>query len=144
MRFAILVKATAGSEAGQMPSETLLTTMMAFHQELAQAGVLIDGTGLKASTTGWRIKYNGAASTLVEGPFPETTSLVSGYTIINVASREEAIAWSKRYPNPAVDGGIGEIEVRPFFEFEDFGESAEKFRKMCASSQQASGEVAHA
>ena len=140
MRFAILVKATAGSEAGQMPSENLIATMMAFHQELAQAGVLIDGTGLKASSTGWRIKYNGASSTLVEGPFPETTNLVSGYTIINVASREEAIAWSKRYPNPAVDGGIGEIEVRPFFEAEDFGECAERFRDMCARAQ----EVSHA
>jgi len=123
-----------------MPSETLVASMMAFHQELAQAGVLIDGTGLKASATGWRIKYNGASSTLVEGPFPETTNLVSGYTIINVASRAEAIAWTKRYPNPAVDGGIGEIEVRPFFELEDFGESAERFREICASSQ----EVAHA
>ena len=139
MKFAILVKATAGSEAGQMPPESLLSSMMAFHQELAQAGVLLDATGLKASATGWRVKYNGVASTLVEGPFPET-NLVSGYTIINVASREEAIAWSKRYPNPAVDGGIGEIEIRPFFELEDFGEAGERFREIGVASQ----EVAHA
>ena len=140
MKFAILVKATADSEAGRMPSESLIGAMMAFHQELAQAGVLVDATGLKASTTGWRIKYNGVTSTLVEGPFPETANLVSGYTIINVASRAEAIAWTKRYPNPAVDGGIGEIEVRPFFELEDFGDAAERFREACTSSQA----VAHA
>jgi hypothetical protein len=141
MKFAILVKATAGSEAGQMPTEGLMNAMMSFHQELAQAGVLVDATGFNASSTGWRIKYNGAHTTLIEGPFPETTSLVSGYTIINVASREEALAWTKRYPNPAVDGGLGEIEVRPFFELEDFGEAGERFREACASR---TAEAAHA
>ncbi|HLS86717.1 MAG TPA: YciI family protein [Burkholderiales bacterium] len=124
MRFIILVKATADSEAGRMPSERLLAEMGAFHEEMAKAGVLVDGSGLKPSRTGWRIRYgrNGARS-FVDGPFTETKELVAGYTIIDVKSREEALVWTKRFPNPAIDGGDAEIEVREFFALEDFGAS---------------------
>src|SRR5690606_1636909 len=94
VRFIILVKATADSEAGRMPSERLLAEMGAFHEEMAKAGVLVDGSGLKPSRTGWRIRYgrNGARS-FVDGPFTETKELVAGYTIIDVKSREEALVW---------------------------------------------------
>lgn len=133
MKFMILVKATRDSEAGKMPTERLLSEMIGFHEEMAKAGVLVDGAGLRASSNGWRIQYakNGKRS-LVDGPFTETKELVAGYTVINVKSREEAIAWTKRFPNPSLDGGEAEIEVRPFFELEDFGESpaTEKARKI--------------
>ena len=125
MKFMILVKATQDSEAGKMPPESLLTEMVGFHEEMAKAGILVDGAGLRASDQGWRIKYaKGGKRTFVDGPFAETKELVAGYTIIDVKSREEALAWTKRFPNPSIDGGAGEIEVRPFFELEDFGDSA--------------------
>ena len=133
MKFMILVKATRDSEAGKMPSEKLLAEMIGFHEEMAKAGILVEGAGLRASSNGWRIRYakNGKRS-LVDGPFTETKELVAGYTVINVKSREEAIAWTKRFPNPSLDGGEAEIEVRPFFELEDFGDSpaTEKARKI--------------
>jgi hypothetical protein len=125
MKYMILVKATQDSEAGKMPPESLIAEMVGFHEEMKKAGVLVDGAGLRASSQGWRIKYaKGGKRTFVDGPFTETKELVAGYTIIDVKSREEAIAWTKRYPNPSIDGGAGEIEVRPFFELEDFGDSA--------------------
>ena len=132
MRFMILVKATRDSEAGVMPSEALLKEMTEFHGELAKAGVLVDGAGLQASSKGWRIKYDGKQRSFVDGPFAETKELVAGYTIINVKSRDEAIAWTKRFPNPSIDGGKGEIEVRQYFELEDFGDSkaVERFREI--------------
>ena len=125
MKFMILVKATKDSEAGKMPSEALLAEMVGFHEEMAKAGVLVDGAGLRASQNGWRIKYaKGGKRTFVDGPFAETKELVAGYTIIDVKSRDEAIAWTKRFPNPSIDGGEAEIEVRAFFELDEFGESA--------------------
>ena len=133
MKFMILVKATQDSEAGKMPPESLLTEMVGFHEEMAKAGVLVDGAGLRATSQGWRIKYaKGGKRTFVDGPFTETKELVAGYTVIDVKSREEAIAWTKRFPNPSIDGGEAEIEVRPFFELEDFGDSpaTEKARKI--------------
>jgi len=132
MRFMILVKATRDSEAGVMPSEALLKEMTEFHGELAKAGVLVDGAGLQASSKGWRIKYDGKQRSFVDGPFAETKELVAGYTIINVKSRDEAIAWTKRFPNPSIDAGKGEIEVRQYFELEDFGDSkaVERFREI--------------
>ena len=132
MRFLILVKATKDSEAGVMPPEKLLAEMGAYHEELAKAGILVDGSGLQASSKGWRIKYDGKQRSVVDGPFAETKELVAGYTIINVKSREEALAWTKRYPNPSIDGGKAEIEVRQYFELEDFGDSPaiERMRKM--------------
>ena len=132
MRYMIIVKATADSEAGVMPKPELLEDMGKFHEELAKAGILRDASGLKSSARGWRIQYDGRQTHLVDGPFTETKELIAGYTIIEVASREEAIAWTKRFPNPAVDGGAGEIEVREFFELEDFepGEEIDRFRAL--------------
>jgi hypothetical protein len=129
----ILVKATPDSESGKMPPDSLLAEMGAYHEELARAGVLVDGSGLKPSKRGWRIRYSkGGKRTFVDGPFTETKELVACYTIINVKSREEAIAWTKRFPNPSIDGGDAEIEVREYFELEDFGDSPqiERFRKI--------------
>ena len=136
MRFMIIVKATQDSEAGVMPGEELMAAMAAYHEELVKAGVLLDASGLQASSKGWRIKYDRDKRSFVDGPFPETKELVAGYTIIQVKSKEEAIEWSKRFPNPAIDGQQGEIEVRQFFELEDFepSESVERFREMGVGS----------
>lgn len=124
MKFMILVKATKDSEAGKMPPDSLIAEMVGFHEEMAKAGILVDGSGLRDSRHGWRIKYGkGGKRTVVDGPFTETKELVAGYTIIDVKSREEAMAWTKRFPNPSIDGGEGEIEVRPYFELDDFGDT---------------------
>jgi hypothetical protein len=121
----ILVKATKDSEAGRMPSESLLAEMIGFHEEMAKAGILVDGAGLKSSKHGWRIEYaKGGKRSFVDGPFAETKELVAGYTVIDVKSREEAIAWTRRFPNPSIDQGEAVVEVREFFELDDFGESA--------------------
>ena len=132
MRFMIIVKATKESEAGVMPGETLLAAMQKFHEELVKAGVLIDASGLQSSAKGWRVNYTGEERTVTDGPFAETKELIAGYTIIQVKSRQEALDWSKRFPNPAVDGRVGQIEVRQFFELEDFApsEAIERFREM--------------
>ena len=132
MRFMIIVKATQESEAEVMPGEDLMAQMAAYHEELYKAGVLLDGSGLKASSRGWRMRYSGGKRTLIDGPFAETKELVAGYTIIKVRSREEALEWSRRFPNPAGEGNDGEIEVREFFELEDFGPSdtVERFREI--------------
>lgn len=132
MRFMIIVKATKDSEAGVMPPENLFTEMATFHEELAKAGVLLDASGLQASSKGWRIKYAGDKRTVVDGPFTESKELIAGYTMIQVKSRAEALEWTKRFPNPSLDRGAAEIEVRQFFELEDFGESpaVDRFREM--------------
>src|SRR5947209_1594832 len=132
MRFMIIVKATKDSEAGVMPHEKMLGEMAKYHEELQQAGVLLDASGLQASSKGWRVKYAGTKRTVVDGPFAETKELIAGYTIIQVKSREEALEWARRFPNPSIDGREGEIEVRQFFELEDFGssEAVDKFRDM--------------
>lgn len=132
MRYMIIVKATAESEAGVMPKESLFEEMGRFHEELAKAGILRDASGLKPTAAGWRICYDGKETTFLDGPFAETKELVAGYTIIEVGSREEAVEWTKRFPNPAVDGGLGEIEVRPFYELEDFeqSEAISRFREL--------------
>jgi len=132
MKFMILVKATKDSEAGVMPTEKLFADMAAYHEELVKAGILVDASGLQRSEKGWRIRYSGNKRTVVDGPFTETKDLVAGYTVINVSSREEALEWTKRFPNPSIDGGAAEIEVRQYFELEDFGDSPsiERFRKM--------------
>jgi hypothetical protein len=132
MRYMILVKASKDSEKGVMPTEAQLKEMIGFHEEMAKAGVLVDGSGLQASSKGWRIKYGkDGQKSFVDGPFAETKELVAGYTIINVKSRDEAIAWTKRFPNPTF-GGEGEIEVRQYFELEDFenSPSIEKAREI--------------
>ena len=120
MRFMIIVKATRDTEAGVMPKEDLLAEMAAYHGELQKAGVLVDGSGLQRSAKGWRIDYDGGKRSVTDGPFTETKELIAGYTIINVKSREEALEWTKRFPNPSVDGGKAQIEVRQMFELEDF------------------------
>ena len=132
MRFMIIVRATTDSEAGVMPGEALLSSMQKYHEELVKSGVLVDASGLKPSSKGWRIKYSGDKRSVVDGPFAETKELIAGYTIIDVESREEAIELTRRFPNPAGDGKAGEIEVREFFELEDFGpsEAIERFREM--------------
>ena len=132
MRFMIIVKATKDSEAGVMPEEKLIAAMATYHEELQKAGVLLDASGLRPSSKGWRIKYAGGKRTVIDGPFAETKELIAGYTLIQVKSLEEAIEWTKRFPNPAVDGRQGEIEVRQLFELEDFGpsEAVERFREM--------------
>lgn len=134
MRFMIIVKATKDSETGVMPGEDLLAEMGAFHEELQKAGVLLDASGLQPSSKGWRIRYDGEKQSVVDGPFAETKELVAGYTLIQVNSREEALEWTKRFPNPAVDAGKGEIEVRQLFELDDFeqGEAIERMREMDA------------
>jgi hypothetical protein len=137
MRFMVIVKATRDSEAGVMPEEKLIAKMAKYHEELAKAGMLLDASGLQASSKGWRIKYSGEKGTFVDGPFAETKELIAGYTLIKAKSKEEAIEWTKRFPNPAVDGKSGEIEVRQLFELEDFGpsEAVERFREMEAGKK---------
>ncbi|HEV8580002.1 MAG TPA: YciI family protein [Thermoanaerobaculia bacterium] len=132
MRFMFIVKATKDSEAGVMPEEKLLAEMAKYHEDLQKAGVLLDASGLQASSKGWRVKYDGDKRTIVDGPFTEVKELIAGYTLIQVKSREEAMEWARRFPNPAVDGKHGEVEVRQLFELEDFGtsEAVERFREM--------------
>lgn len=132
MRFMILIKATPDTEAGRPPDEELFHDMAAYHEELAKAGMLLEGSGLQPSAKGWRIKYDGTKQTLVDGPFTEAKELIAGYTIIQAKSREEAIEWTKRFPNPMGRGERCEIEVRQLYELEDFGPSTavERFRKV--------------
>ncbi len=122
MRFMIIVKATEDSEAGKMPSVELLTAMGKFNEELVNAGVLLAGEGLQPSSKGARIRYEGTKRTVIDGPFPETKELIAGFWLIQVKSKEEAIEWMKRCPNPF--DGPSEIEIRQVFEMEDFGDSA--------------------
>ena len=130
MRFMIIVKATKDSEAGVMPEESLIAAMAAYHEELVKAGVLLDASGLQPSSKGTRIKYSGGTRTIVDGPFTEAKELIAGYTLIQVKSREEAMEWAKRFPNPSGERADGEIEIRQLYELEDFGpsEAVERFR----------------
>jgi hypothetical protein len=121
MRFMVIVKATADSEAGNMPSEQLLADMAKYNEQLAKAGIMLDGAGLKPSSNGARVVFSGDKRRVVDGPFAETEELIAGYWIWQVKSLEEAIEWVKRCPNP--HEGEGTIEIRPFFELEDFAPS---------------------
>ncbi len=121
MRFMIIVKATEDSEAGVMPEESAFEIMGAYHEELVRAGVLLDASGLQASSKGFRVQYSGGKATVIDGPFSETKELIAGYTIIQVKSRDEAVEWAKRFPNP--HGADCHIEVRQLFELDDFGPS---------------------
>jgi len=122
MRFMMIVKASKDSEAGIMPGEDLLSAMGKYNEELMKAGVLLDGAGLQPSSKGARIKFSGGKRAVVDGPFAETKELIAGYWIIQVKSREEAIEWAKRAPAPH-PGQECEIEIRQFFEMDDFGPS---------------------
>ena len=124
MRFMIIVKASAASEAGIMPEESLLAEMAAYHEQLARAGVLLDGSGLRPSADGWRIRYTGGQRSVVDGPFAETKELIAGYTLIQVRSRDEALEWARRCPPPQGPTADAEIEVRQLFELEDFAPGA--------------------
>ena len=119
MRFMIIVKATAESEAGKMPSEQLLTEMGKFNEELVKAGVMLAGEGLHPSSKGARVRFSGKQRTVYDGPFSETKELIAGFWLIQVNSKEEAIEWVKRCPNPMESDS--EIEIRQVFEASDFG-----------------------
>jgi hypothetical protein len=120
MRFMVMVRATQSSEAGDMPSERLLTEMGRFNEELVKAGVLLAAEALHPSARGVRIRYAGDQRTVIDGPFTETKELIAGFWLIQVASLEEAIEWLKRAPNP-FDGIDSDVEIRQVFEAEDFG-----------------------
>jgi hypothetical protein len=122
MRFMMIVKASKESEAGVMPSNELIAAMTKFNEQMANAGILVDLSGLQPSSKGARVRFSGDKVTVVDGPFAETKELIAGYWVINVKSKQEAIDWAKRAPNPH-EGGDGEIEIRQFFELEDFAPS---------------------
>lgn len=132
MRFMIIVKGDERVEQGAMPDPADVAAMADFHEALEEAGVLVDASGLQPSARGFRIRYSGDERQVIDGPFAETRELVGGYTIIRVNSRQEAIDWARRFPNPKGEGADCEIEVRQMFELEDFepGEAIERFRRM--------------
>ena len=122
MKFMMIVKASKDSEAGVMPSEELISAMGKYNEELVKAGVLVDAAGLQPSSKGARIRFSGGTRSVIDGPFTETKELIAGYWIIKVSSREEAMEWAMRAPSPH-PGEDCEIEIRQFFEMEDFGPS---------------------
>jgi hypothetical protein len=124
MRYMMIVKASRASEAGVMPTEAQFAEMGAYNEELANAGVLVDLSGLQATSQGAKIQFSGGKRTLIQGPFAYSSDLVAGYWIINVKSPEEALEWAMKAPNPAFGDADGEIELRRFFEMEDFEPSA--------------------
>ena len=119
MRFMVIVKATKDSEAGTMPSTEMLTAMGKYNEELVKAGIMLAGEGLHPSSKGARVRFSGDKRTVIDGPFAETKELIAGFWIWQVKSKEEAIEWVKRCPNPT--GAEGEIEIRQLFEPENFG-----------------------
>jgi hypothetical protein len=141
MRFMVMVKATEDSEAGVMPSQQLLAEMGEFNEEMVKAGVMLAGEGLHPSSKGARVKFSGKERTVTDGPFAETKELIAGFWLIQVKSREEALEWVKRCPNP--HEGESQIEVRQVFEAEDFGdeftpelrEQEERIRAQAESNQ---------
>jgi hypothetical protein len=141
MRFMVLVKADKNTEAGVLPDEKLLTEMGKFNEELVKAGVMLAGEGLHPSSKGARVKFSGEKRTVIDGPFTESKELIAGYWLWQVQSKEEAIEWVKRCPNPT--GAESEIEIRQVFEAEDFGaaftpelrEQEERLRAQVAAKQ---------
>ena len=119
MRVMVLVKASKNSEAGALPDTELLTQMGAFNEQLVKAGIMLDGDGLKPSSAGKRVRFSGSKRSVVDGPFAETKELVAGYWIWQVRSMDEAVEWVKRCPNP-MPGEDSDIEIRPFYELEEF------------------------
>ncbi len=132
MRFMMIVKASKDSEAGKMPTEEMLVAMGKYNEELLKAGVLIDLAGLKSSANGVRVCFSGGQRTVIDGPFAETRELIAGFWIINVNSLQEAIDWAKRVPAPHSPEQECELEIRPFFELEDFapGEAIEHHKEL--------------
>jgi hypothetical protein len=140
MRFMIIVKSTPEFEAEttpQTPDEKLMAAMADYHEELSRAGVLLDASGLQPSCKGWRIHYDGQKRTAIDGPFAEAKELIAGFTTIEVRSREEALEWSRRFPNPAGEHAPAVIEVRQLYELNDFtpNEQVDRFREMNTPSQ---------
>ena len=140
MRFMIIVKSTPEFEAEtlpQTPDEKLMKEMADYHEELSTAGVLLDGSGLQPSRKGWRIHYDGQKRTVIDGPFAEAKELIAGFTTIQVRNREEALEWSRRFPNPVGEGQPAVIEVRQLYELDDFEPSpqVDRFREMNTPSQ---------
>ena len=139
MRFMLIVKSTPEFEAETRPApdEAVFAAMAAFHEELARAGVLLDASGLQPSRSGWRIHYGATGRRVIDGPFAEAKELIAGYTLISARSREEALQWSRRFPNPVGEGRDAVIEVRQLFELEDFepSPSLERFRDINLPSQ---------
>jgi hypothetical protein len=137
MRFMIIVKANQDTEANAMPEEKLIAAMATYHEELAKAGALLDASGLQPTSKAWRIKYEGEKRTVTDGPFTEAKELIAGYTLIQVKSKEEALAWTRRFPNPRGEGQPAEIEVRQLKELDDFGpsEAVERFRGIIAEKK---------
>ncbi|WMD21744.1 YciI family protein [Achromobacter seleniivolatilans] len=129
MRYMIIVRATPDSESGIMPEESMLASMATYHEALAKAGVLLDANGLQPSSKGWRVQYDHGQRKVIDGPFADTKELIAGYTMIQVRSREEAMQWALRFPEPFTNQPC-EVEVRQLFELEDFGPSqaVERFR----------------
>ena len=121
MKVIVFVKATQESEAGQMPGEEMLAAMMAYNEELVKAGIMKSGEGLHPSSKGKRIHFSGTSRTVIDGPFPETKELVSGFWIWEVKSMDEAVEWVKKCPNPMMSDS--DIDIRPIFEAADFGEA---------------------
>jgi hypothetical protein len=121
MRVVVFVKATASSEAGEMPSTELLAAMGKYNEELVNAGVMEAGEGLHPSSRGKRVRFSGSDRTVIDGPFAETKELVAGFWIWNVSSMDEAVDWAKKCPNPMNEES--DLEIRPFFEAADFGEA---------------------
>ena len=143
MRFMVMVKANSDTEAGVMPSEQLLIDMGQYNEELVKAGVLLAAEGLHPSSKGARVRFSGGKRSVIDGPFSETKELVAGFWLIQVKSKEEAIEWVKRCPNPMGPGVESEIEIRQVFEAEDFGaeftpelrEQEERLREQVAAQQ---------
>jgi len=121
MRFMVIIKADANSEAGVMPDEKLLTEMGKFNEELVKAGVMLAGEGLHPSSKGARVRFSGAKRTVIDGPFAETKELIAGFWLWELRSMQEAIEWLKRCPCPMI--GESEVEIRQVFEASDFGEA---------------------
>jgi hypothetical protein len=122
MKVMVIVKASKASEAGQMPSQQLLTEMGKFNEELVKAGLMLAGEGLQPSSKGARVRFSGKSRAVIDGPFAETKELIAGFWLWKVSSFQEAIDWVKRCPNPHEEEC--EVEIRPLFEIEDFGDAA--------------------
>jgi hypothetical protein len=132
MRFMIIVKATPDTEAGVKADEELIAEMAGYHEELARAGILLDGNGLQPSSKGFRVRYEGGKRSVVDGPFAETKELIAGYTVIQVKTRAEAVQWAQRFPAPYGKNRDAEIEVRQLYELDDLGtsEHLDRFREI--------------
>lgn len=140
MRFMMMVYGNRDSEAGVLPTEEQIAPMAKYHEELVKAGVLLDASGLKPTSRGWRIQYANGKRTVIDGPFTESKEIIAGYTLIQVKSREEAMEWAKRFPAPFGEGAKGQIEVRQLFELDDLGsgKAVERFRQIEAATRKES------